>query len=127
MARVNMGASLPAINRTNAVGDAAATLNGGAPKLTVVNIAKSGKKPPGWSALRALHKDHNLPKRPPTALEKALAPVKRLLGKVSTVVNTLAVQFVLYCVYVLFFQALIAAVRVKEEVYLTKYLLDNII
>ena len=128
MARVNMGASLPAINRTNAEGDVPpATLNGVAPKLTVATSGSPGKKPPGWSALRALHKDHNLPKKPPSALAKALVPVKRLAGKVSTVVNTLAVQFVLYCVYVLFFQALIAAVRVKEEVYLTKYLLDNII
>ena len=127
MARVNMGASLPAINRSNAEGDKPASLNGVAANLKVETGGTPVKKLPGWGALRALHKDHNLPKRPPTACEKALAPVKRLFGKISTVVNTLAVQFVLYCVYVLFFQALIAAVRVKEEVYLTKYLLDNII
>ena len=119
MARVNMGASLPAINQTRAEANAPASLNGAA--------AGGAKKPIGWGALRALHKDHNLPTRPPTAFEKVLARLKRIFGKISYVVNTLAVQFVLYCVYVLFFQALIAAVRVKEEVYLTKYLLDNII
>ena len=41
--------------------------------------------------------------------------------------NSIIAQFVLYVVYVLFFQALISAVRIKEEVYLTKYLVDNII
>jgi hypothetical protein len=41
--------------------------------------------------------------------------------------NSLLVQFALYVVYVLFFQALIASVRTKEEVYLSKYLVDNII
>ena len=119
MARVNMGASLPAINQTGAEGNAPASLNGAA--------AGGEKKPIGWAALRKLHKQGDLPKRPPTPLEKVLARFKRIFGKISYVVNTLAVQFVLYCVYVLFFQALIAAVRVKEEVYLTKYLLDNII
>ena len=119
MARVNMGASLPAINQTGAEGNAPVSLNGAA--------AGGEKKPIGWAALRKLHKQGDLPKRPPTPLEKVMARFKRIFGKISYVVNTLAVQFVLYCVYVLFFQALIAAVRVKEEVYLTKYLLDNII
>ena len=77
--------------------------------------------------MRELHKDHKLPKKPPSALAVALAPVKRIGAKVLAFVNTLAVQFLLYCFYVFLFQALIAAVRVKEEVYLTKYLLDNII
>ena len=77
--------------------------------------------------MRALHKDHNLPKKPPSALELALRPFKRVAAKMLAFANTLAVQFLLYCFYVFLFQALIAAVRVKEEVYLTKYLLDNII
>ena len=48
MARVNMGASLPAINQTRAEANAPASLNGAA--------AGGAKKPIGWGALRALHK-----------------------------------------------------------------------
>ena len=81
----------------------------------------------GWGRMRELRNDHNLPKKPPSALAVALAPIKRAAANVLAFVNTLAVQFLLYCFYVFLFQALIAAVRVKEEVYLTKYLLDNII
>ena len=39
----------------------------------------------------------------------------------------ISLHLTIQVVYVLFFQALIAAVRTKEEVYLTKYLVDNII
>ena len=92
-------------------------------------VSKTDDEPPkggrGWGRMRELHKDHNLPKKPPSALAVALAPFKRIAAKVLAFVNTLAVQFLLYCFYVFLFQALIAAVRVKEEVYLTKYLLDN--
>ena len=77
--------------------------------------------------MRVLHKDHNLPKKPPHPLVLAFRPFKRCGAKTLAFVNTLAIQFLLYCFYVFLFQALIAAVRVKEEVYLTKYLLDNII
>jgi hypothetical protein len=37
------------------------------------------------------------------------------------------VQSVLYIIYLGFFQVLIASVRAKDEVYLTKYLIDNIL
>ena len=70
MARVNMGASLPAINQTGAEGNAPASLNGA--------TAGGEKKPIGWAALRKLHKQGDLPKRPPTPLEKVLARFKRI-------------------------------------------------
>ena len=102
-------------------------MNGAAVHPGLVSKTDEPPKSKGWGRMRELHRDHNLPKKPPSALAKALAPFKRIAAKVLAFVNTLAVQFLLYCFYVFLFQALIAAVRVKEEVYLTKYLLDNII
>ena len=91
--------------------------------------AGSGEPKKGWAALREMHNQKKLARaaKPPSKLQLAMRPVCKAAGKCSAFVNSLAVQFVLYIVYVMFFQALIAAVRVKEEVYLTKYLLDNII
>lgn len=63
------------------------------------------------------------PEPPPTKGQK----VTRVIRVLYTGFNSILVQAVLYIVYILAFQALIAAVRVKEEVYLTKYLVDNII
>ena len=62
-------------------------------------------------------------KQAPTRMDK----VTRAMRVLYHGFNSIIAQFVLYVAYVLFFQALIAAVRTKEEVYLTKYLVDNII
>ena len=59
--------------------------------------------------------------------DKVIDKVTRALRVLYLGFNSIIAQFVLYVVYVLFFQALISAVRIKEEVYLTKYLVDNII
>jgi hypothetical protein len=70
-----------------------------------------------------MHRASLKPKPPPTRVDK----VTRALHVLYLGFNSIIAQFVLYVVYILFFQALIAAVRTKEEVYLTKYLVDNII
>lgn len=85
-----------------------------------------GKRPPA--------SDQNAPEIPMQYASLETTPPKKWIDKVTgalqvlyTGFNSLLVQFALYVVYVLFFQALIASVRTKEEVYLSKYLVDNII
>ena len=76
----------------------------------------------------------NAPEIPMQYASLEATPTKTWINKVTGALqvlyigfNSLLVQFALYVVYVLFFQALIASVRTKEEVYLSKYLVDNII
>ena len=83
---------------------------------------------------RPLASDQNAPEIPMQYASLEASPTKTWIDKVTGALqvlyigfNSLLVQFALYVVYVLFFQALIASVRTKEEVYLSKYLVDNII
>ena len=93
-------------------------MNGAAVHPGFISKTDEPPKQVGWGKMRALRKDHNLPKKPPSALVLALRPFQRAGARALAFVNTLAIQFLLYCFYVFLFQALIAAVRVKEEVYL---------
>lgn len=102
------------------------------------NAATSKIGPPG-SALRLAFLEESSGQRvstqaSPPMHHASLQPNPPRIDKVTRALhvlylgfNSIIAQFVLYVVYVLFFQALIASVRTKEEAYLTKYLVDNII
>ena len=71
------------------------------------------------------------PGEPPTRLKRQPSRLEIGAGKLGNCgrrfTNSLLVQSVLYIIYLGFFQVLIASVRAKDEVYLTKYLIDNIL